>query len=437
MTTESLIRETKSYCPFCLATIKAKILIEQGRVYLEKDCSQHGKFRLLLSNYADGYQVLNDIYFSLMGEEFPQRDFVIYTGEECQYDCAACMCKGQESEIRGVSKDKVRNFVSKRKGIRIDLRGGDPSSRNDLCEIIGIVKRSGNRVALHTCGWNLDDVSYLKRLKNAGLDEVHLIFDGFKDLPLIRSNEIGKTRKKALDNLKGADIPTNIEMLVYRNLNEDQVERTFDYCLQNNFIKGLFLVGYRYFGKKSKSFIKYCLMPEEVADIFIRITEKKVSREEIFNFQKLSFVIFSLFKIRKCFHNRHYLINREADQLIPFSEFCDLNLITKRIDVLKKLRKKSSITCFAYLSVLVSAGFLKKRSFMVLLKMTVSFIGFLIWRGTHFLPSSFMMVNFVSICDRYSIDLNMTRQNCGKGILTSEELASSKGLSCYHHRLVS
>jgi hypothetical protein len=273
-------------------------------------------------------------------------------------------------------------------------------------------------------------------LKDTGLDELHLIFDGFKDLPLVRDNGLGETRKKALENLKDVGMPTNVEMLVYHNLNEDQIKQTFDYCLQNNFIKGLFLVGYRYLGRKSDSSIKYCLMPEELIDIFTNKVENKINLKEIVKFQKIIFAYFSLFKIRKCFYNRLYLIKRDNNRFISFSQFCDLDLVINKLGTFKKIKQKSFKISFVYLNFFLLAGFLRKTNFDILIKAIRSFWGFLFRRDTRFLSSDFMTINFVTICDGYSIDLGMVQKNCGKGILTSEETASSKGLSRYHRRLL-
>ena len=47
-----LIRTTKSICPACYRIIDAKLYEENGAVYMEKNCAEHGTFKdLCWSDY--------------------------------------------------------------------------------------------------------------------------------------------------------------------------------------------------------------------------------------------------------------------------------------------------------------------------------------------------------------------------------------------------
>jgi uncharacterized radical SAM superfamily Fe-S cluster-containing enzyme len=52
------IGETNSLCPECLKTIPAVKVAENDRIYLDKVCLEHGKFRTLIWTGVDDYKDL-------------------------------------------------------------------------------------------------------------------------------------------------------------------------------------------------------------------------------------------------------------------------------------------------------------------------------------------------------------------------------------------
>ena len=59
-----IIRNTLSVCPKCIKKIKAEILEEHNKVYMFKECEEHGKFKVLLSKDSKYYEELNNLYYS-------------------------------------------------------------------------------------------------------------------------------------------------------------------------------------------------------------------------------------------------------------------------------------------------------------------------------------------------------------------------------------
>jgi len=54
-----VIRNTKSVCTTCIKKIDAEIVEENEKVYMLKECEEHGKFKILLSNYPKQYKELS------------------------------------------------------------------------------------------------------------------------------------------------------------------------------------------------------------------------------------------------------------------------------------------------------------------------------------------------------------------------------------------
>ena len=51
-----------SLCPQCLRKIEAKIIFQQGSVYMLKHCPEHGSQRVLLADDVDYYRRAREIF---------------------------------------------------------------------------------------------------------------------------------------------------------------------------------------------------------------------------------------------------------------------------------------------------------------------------------------------------------------------------------------
>jgi sulfatase maturation enzyme AslB (radical SAM superfamily) len=408
MKINSLIRETKSVCPECLKTIKADILEDGGKVYLAKECLRHGKFRLLLSNHPWYYRQLNDFYFSLITKSFPQRDYIVNLTNKCNLDCPICLANSNIYNDGDYSKDKLRDFLKGKKKFKIDLMGSEPTMRDDLTGIISMIVQSGNIASLHTNGIKISEFSYLENLKKAGLSEVHLQFDGLDDriYEIIRGKKLLDIKLKTLNNLGKLNISTDLKVTIVRGVNEGQMSKILDYAVKHEFIKEVFFLGCRYLGRAKGLSFEICLMPDELIDILEKQTDNKISRENIFLFQKLYFSLLAAFSIKKCFYNQHFLIKRQKDDYITIDKIIDLRSIAGKLNKVKN-SKLSLIAIFLRFRYL--------RCLKDLMPMAFSFIrGFKLTK----VPNRNILLGFISACDAYSLDYQIA-DNCGKGAVSA------------------
>lgn len=407
MRINSLIRETKSVCPECLGIIKADILEDGGKVYMAKECPRHGKFRLLLSNHPWYYRQLNDFYFSLMARSFPQRDYIVNLTNKCDLNCPICLADSNLYDDGDYPKDKLRDFLKGKRNFKIDLMGSEPTTREDLPDIISMIVRSGNIASLHTNGIKISEFSYLEKLKKAGLSEVHLQFDGFDDriYETIRGKKLLDIKFKTLDNLEKLNIPTDLKVTIVRGVNEGQMSEILNYAVKHQFIKEVFFLGCRYLGRAKGLSLERCLMPDELIDILEKQTGNKISRENIFLFQKLYFSLLAAFSIKKCFYNQHFLIKRQKNDYITIDKIIDLRGIAGKLNKIKN--SKLSLVLL----------FLRFRYFARLkdlIPMAFSFIrGFMLAK----IPNKNILLGFISACDAYSLDYQIA-DNCGKGAVS-------------------
>lgn len=117
---------------------------------------------------------------------------------------------------------EIEETIKKFKGKTIIISGGEPARRKDLARIIRFIKKSGKRAILETNGINLARASYLKELRNAGLDEVLFSLDSLKSL-----------KKKALLNLKEEHVPTILCATIYPGLNDREFNGLLMFALRH------------------------------------------------------------------------------------------------------------------------------------------------------------------------------------------------------------
>ncbi|QSV44933.1 radical SAM protein [Geobacter benzoatilyticus] len=99
----------------------------------------------------------------------------IVTGLKCNIRCVFCYYRDNLDAPNRDMGDILRDVAyAVRRGVKeIDFSGGEPTVHPDLPRLIAEVKQQGiNRVCIITNGWRLAERSYLKQLKEAGLDEI-------------------------------------------------------------------------------------------------------------------------------------------------------------------------------------------------------------------------------------------------------------------------
>jgi len=207
-----LLRQTQSICPLCNRLLPAGIIRRDGRVYMIKDCPEHGRTEELyfgsyrtyvrFSRYwKDGKGVL-PANVPLDGPACPANcglcpDHLSHTGlsnidvtNRCDLTCWYCFFyvrKGLEGAfVYEPSLDQIREMARSLKAERpvagnsVQITGGEPTLRSDLDQIVRILKEEGvDHVQLNTNGINLAlDPGLATRLREAGVSNLYMSFDG-------------------------------------------------------------------------------------------------------------------------------------------------------------------------------------------------------------------------------------------------------------------
>ncbi|MQY61894.1 hypothetical protein GH146_01235 [archaeon] len=81
-----VIKETKTICPECLKVLDATIFEEDNKVYIEKECTEHGKYREIYWSDYEQYQRAETLRAEGTGLDNPRTE----TKLGCPYDCGIC-----------------------------------------------------------------------------------------------------------------------------------------------------------------------------------------------------------------------------------------------------------------------------------------------------------------------------------------------------------
>jgi 7,8-dihydro-6-hydroxymethylpterin dimethyltransferase len=203
----SLSQETQSLCPVCLSRIPARRVIRDVRVYLEKQCPQHGRFSVRIWDGAPGFTswqrpkiptrpshpghaVEKGCPFDCgLCPDHRQRSctIILEVTDRCNLGCPVCYAdapgSGGGDPPLAVIDQWFKAAGQAGPGSNIQLSGGEPTLRDDLPRIVAMGREAGfDFIQVNTNGLRLArDEQFVGDLKAAGLSSVFLQFDGTDD----------------------------------------------------------------------------------------------------------------------------------------------------------------------------------------------------------------------------------------------------------------
>ena len=253
--------ETQSLCPVCLRKITARKVAEGNKVYLEKDCPEHGSSRVDLWPDAAHYRWMSDFRLPLKapravaisGTDCPsscglcalhlrQPTLVeIEVTQRCNLRCPVCfIAAGHPSADPSLARiEEMYAAILKQTGPQtsIQLTGGEPTVRSDLAEIVRVGGCLGFKaIEINTNGLVIArDPDYVRELAQAGLSGVYLQFDGLtgRVYEQLRGADLLAEKLQAIKNCRAAGVQVVLAMTVVWGVNHRQVGRVLEFALAN------------------------------------------------------------------------------------------------------------------------------------------------------------------------------------------------------------
>jgi 7,8-dihydro-6-hydroxymethylpterin dimethyltransferase len=292
-----LLKKTKSLCPICKTILDATIVEEEGKVWLRRECREHGKFRDIYWSDPEMYRRFDQYEIIGTGVENPNTRS---EGRECPTNCGLCdnhrsgtllanvdltnrcnlncdFCFANARACGFVYEPTFEQIVSMLQVLRdekpvpapaVQFSGGEPTMRDDLPEIIRTAKAMGfPQVQLATNGIKLArDIGYVRTLKEAGLSTVYLHFDGVSH----GTNPQLTIDKKAVHNCKEVGLGMVLVPTVIKGRNDNEVGAIIRFAAENiSVIRGVNFQPISFTGAASEDDVRRerITIPELVQDI--------------------------------------------------------------------------------------------------------------------------------------------------------------------------
>jgi 7,8-dihydro-6-hydroxymethylpterin dimethyltransferase len=256
-----LIKKTRSLCPTCNTVIDAEIAEEEGKIWLKRNCPEHGAFKNLywsdpvmyhrFDKYnAVGNGIANPQNTTAAPESCPTACGLcnnhhsqtllanIDLTNRCNLDCDFCFANaGACGFIYEPGFDEVvamLNLLRAQKPVpapAVQFSGGEPTMRDDLADIIRKAKELGfPQIQIASNGIKLaNDPELAQKLKDAGLNTVYLHFDGISK----ETNPYLKTHLKAIENLKAVRLGIVLVPTVIRSRNDHELGDIIRFAANN------------------------------------------------------------------------------------------------------------------------------------------------------------------------------------------------------------
>ncbi len=206
-----LPRTVETLCPTCAAVLVGRYFVEDGAVWIEKTCPDHGHVRDKISSDALLYS--KAAWWSF--EEHPGLEHPHTCGENtCPSDCGLCnqhvstaclaqidltnrcnmncpICfanAGVSGNVCELSYEQVIHQLQLLRDLKpkpctaIQFTGGEPTIHPDFLKIVSTARDMGfSHIQIATNGLTIADESFAKAAFDAGLHTLYLQFDGVGD----------------------------------------------------------------------------------------------------------------------------------------------------------------------------------------------------------------------------------------------------------------
>lgn len=261
---------TISLCPECLRRVDAKIIFEDGNVYMLKTCPDHGFHKVLIADDIEYYKNIRN--YNKASEAPLKANTNTHYG--CPYDCGLCQDHEQHSCVSVVEitdrcnltcptcyamssphygshrtleeVERMFDIVVANEGEPdvVQISGGEPTIHPQFFEILDIAKTKPIRhLMVNTNGIRIaKDKEFTKRLASYMPDfELYLQWDSFKPsaLETLRGKNLVEERMKALEHLNEFNVSTTFVVTLQKGLNDDEIGEIIEFALKQKCCRGV------------------------------------------------------------------------------------------------------------------------------------------------------------------------------------------------------
>lgn len=261
---------TNSICSECLEKAEAKVIFQDGKVYLVKTCFAHGTERVLIATDIPYFKRIRSyVKPGEMPIKFNTREHfgcpydcglcpgheqhscltLVELTDRCNLECPTCYAASGPLQGRHRSLEEIERMLdivvaNEGKPDIVQLSGGEPTIHPQFFEVLARAKKKPIRhLMVNTNGVRIArDGEFAKRLADytPGL-ELYLQFDSFEEKALrtLRGEDLREVRMKALERLNELNISTTLVVTVQQGLNNHEIGKIIDFALKQRCVRGV------------------------------------------------------------------------------------------------------------------------------------------------------------------------------------------------------
>ncbi|MFQ5736310.1 MAG: tetraether lipid synthase Tes [Thermodesulfobacteriota bacterium] len=281
-----LPKEIESVCPECLEIITATLYPEGGKVWIRKNCKEHGDFKDVFYGDIDLYLKCEGMFF---GDGKGIMDPAIKKATVCPSQCGLCNMHTSHSGLPIIdltnrcnltcpvcfananaagylyepSFDEVVTMltaIANQKPVRanmVQFSGGEPTVRPDFLEIVRKARDMDfEYIQVNTNGIKMAELEFARAAKEAGVQNLYLQFDGVSDdvYKKTRSRALLDYKMRTIENCRNVKIDVILVVTLVKGFNDHQVGDILRFAIKNNdVISGIAFQPVSFVGRFSQS----------------------------------------------------------------------------------------------------------------------------------------------------------------------------------------
>jgi len=262
---KGLPKTTQSICPECLQVIDARLFEEDGAVYMEKTCVEHGEFRDKIYSDARLYLKMEEWEF---GDNRGLENPATKDATRCPDDCGLCSMHTSHTVLSNVDltnrcnltcpvcfananaagylyEPSFEQITGMLEGLRaqrpvpnrvVQFSGGEPTLYPRFMDVLRKATELGfTHIQAATNGISFANLEFAQAAKEAGLHTLYLQFDGLNDDIYLRTRgqRLMETKLAAIENCRKAGLKIVFVPTIVKGVNDHQLGDMIRFAIDN------------------------------------------------------------------------------------------------------------------------------------------------------------------------------------------------------------
>ncbi len=262
---KGLPKWVESLCPECRKVTPARLYEEDGAVWMEKTCPEHGYVKDLYWSDVKLYLKAEKWYF---GDGKGLSNPIVKNAKVCPQSCGLCNMHASHTGLGNIdltnrcnltcpicfANANVQGYVSEPSyeevvgmlkcyreerpvaGRMVQFSGGEPTLHPRFLDVLSAARDLGfSHVQIATNGIKFRDLDFAEKAAEAGLHTLYLQFDGVTEdcYKQTRGRPLLDTKMRAIENVRKAGMKIVFVPTIVNTINDDQVGPILRFAIDN------------------------------------------------------------------------------------------------------------------------------------------------------------------------------------------------------------